>query len=179
MSRLRVAIQKSGRLSERSQELLKNCGLQFSRSKDKLFCFGENMPIDLLLVRDDDIPGLDAGLVGQPALPGLADQIERLRLRATSSLIERRDVLVAGLNQVRGVTCQSAPGAFYAFPNIQAFGLTSDQMANLILEKANVALLPGTSFGQYGEGYLRIVFANSLENIQRAVDRIGEALAGL
>jgi aspartate/methionine/tyrosine aminotransferase len=52
-------------------------------------------------------------------------------------------------------------------------------MANLILEKANVALLPGTSFGKYGEGYLRIVYANSLENIQAAIGRIGEVLSGL
>jgi aspartate/methionine/tyrosine aminotransferase len=92
---------------------------------------------------------------------------------------QRRDALIAGLNAIPGLTCRKPLGAFYAFPNIQAFGLTSNEMANLILEKANVALLPGTSFGQYGEGYLRIVFANSLENINRAVARIGEVLAGL
>ncbi len=56
MSRLRVAIQKSGRLSERSQEVLKSCGLKFARSKDKLFWYGQDFPVDLLLVRDDDIP---------------------------------------------------------------------------------------------------------------------------
>ena len=71
MSRLRVAIQKSGRLSEKSQELLKNCGLRFARSKDKLFWFGQDFPVDLLLVRDDDIPRLlldgvcDLGIVGE------------------------------------------------------------------------------------------------------------------
>ena len=58
MSRLRVAIQKSGRLSERSQEVLKSCGLKFARSKDKLFWYGQDFPVDLLLVRDDDIPRL-------------------------------------------------------------------------------------------------------------------------
>lgn len=92
---------------------------------------------------------------------------------------QRRDVLVAGLNAIPGITCRKPLGAFYAFPNIQALGISSNEMANLILEKANVALLPGTSFGRYGEGYLRIVFANSLQNINRAVDRIGEALAGI
>ena len=56
--RLRVAIQKSGRLSERSQDVLKNCGLRFARSKDKLFWYGQDFPVDLLLVRDDDIPSL-------------------------------------------------------------------------------------------------------------------------
>jgi ATP phosphoribosyltransferase len=71
MNRIRVAIQKSGRLSEKSQELLKNCGLRFSRSKDKLFWFGQDFPVDLLLVRDDDIPRLlldgvcDLGIVGE------------------------------------------------------------------------------------------------------------------
>jgi ATP phosphoribosyltransferase len=71
MSRLRVAIQKSGRLSERSQELLKNCGLRFARSKDKLFWYGQDFPVDLLLVRDDDIPRLlldgvcELGIVGE------------------------------------------------------------------------------------------------------------------
>jgi len=71
MSRLRVAIQKSGRLSERSQELLKNCGLRFAQSKDKLFWYGQDFPVDLLLVRDDDIPRLlldgvcELGIVGE------------------------------------------------------------------------------------------------------------------
>ena len=71
MSRLRVAIQKSGRLSERSQDLLKNCGLKFARSKDKLFWYGQDFPVDLLLVRDDDIPRLlldgvcELGIVGE------------------------------------------------------------------------------------------------------------------
>jgi ATP phosphoribosyltransferase len=70
-TRLRIAVQKSGRLSDASLDLLKRCGLQFSRSKDRLFCYGSNMPIDLLLVRDDDIPQLlmddvvDLGIVGQ------------------------------------------------------------------------------------------------------------------
>ena len=71
ITRLRVAIQKSGRLSERSLDLLKNCGLQFARSKDKLFWYGKDFPVDLLLVRDDDIPRLlldgvcDLGIVGE------------------------------------------------------------------------------------------------------------------
>ena len=71
MTRLRVAIQKSGRLSEHSLELLQNCGLQFARSKDKLFWYGRDFPVDLLLVRDDDIPRLlldgvcELGIVGE------------------------------------------------------------------------------------------------------------------
>jgi aspartate/methionine/tyrosine aminotransferase len=92
---------------------------------------------------------------------------------------KRRDVLIAGLNAIPGLSCTTPLGAFYAFPNIKSFGISSDEMANLILEKANVALLPGTSFGKYGEGYLRIVFANSLDNIKIALERIGNALSNL
>ncbi|MBN8481819.1 MAG: ATP phosphoribosyltransferase [Xanthomonadales bacterium] len=72
--RLRIAVQKSGRLSDASQELLARCGLEFRRSRDKLFCFGETLPIDLLLVRDDDVPGMiadgvcDLGIVGRNVL---------------------------------------------------------------------------------------------------------------
>ena len=68
--RIKIAVQKTGRLTEHSQDLLERCGLKLTKSKDRLFCYGENMPIDLLLVRDDDIPGLvsddvcDLGIVG-------------------------------------------------------------------------------------------------------------------
>jgi aspartate aminotransferase len=92
---------------------------------------------------------------------------------------QRRDGLISGLNSIPGLSCRKPMGAFYAFPNIKSFNLTSEEMANLILEKANVALLPGTSFGGYGEGYLRIVYANSLENIDSALERIGNLLSGL
>jgi len=92
---------------------------------------------------------------------------------------QRRDILVEGLNAIPGVSCRKPLGAFYAFPNITAFNLTSDEMANLLLEKANVALLPGTSFGKHGEGYLRIVYANSIQNIKEALERIGNVLSGL
>ena len=87
----------------------------------------------------------------------------------------RRDLLVDGLNQLPGVHCQKPQGAFYAFPNIRGTGKTSAELANLLLEHG-VAVLPGSAFGGYGEGYLRIVFANSLENIGRALERMQEAL---
>ncbi len=96
-----------------------------------------------------------------------------------ASYQKRRDVLVAGLNAIPGMHCRTPLGAIYAFPNVKSFSRGSDDLANLILEKANVALLPGTSFGSYGEGYLRIVFANSVENIQRALERIGAVLSDL
>jgi aspartate aminotransferase len=90
---------------------------------------------------------------------------------------QRRDVVVAALNAIPGVTCRTPRGAFYAFPNIKAFDLSSNEMANEILERANVALLPGTAFGKNGEGYLRISYANSLDNLRRATERIGALLS--
>ncbi len=84
-----------------------------------------------------------------------------------------------GLNDIPGVKCQNPPGAFYVFPNISGFGLSSKEMANYLLEECGVALLPGTAFGKYGEGYLRLCFANSTENIKKAIQLIRDALSKL
>jgi aspartate/methionine/tyrosine aminotransferase len=97
----------------------------------------------------------------------------------TTEYRRRRDVLVAGLNAIPGVRCRLPQGAFYAFPNIQAFGKTSSWLANYLLEEAGVAVLPGTAFGPGGEGYLRLCFANSMENIELALQRMSAALAKL
>jgi aspartate aminotransferase len=70
-------------------------------------------------------------------------------------------------------------GAFYAFPNVTSFGRSSTELADYLLEEAGVAVLPGTAFGQHGEGYLRLAYANSLENIEIAVDRMRVALSQL
>ena len=89
---------------------------------------------------------------------------------------KRRDLIVAGLNHLPGISCQNPKGAFYVFPNIKQLGKTSQQAADWILEEAGVALLPGNAFGKYGEGYLRLSYANSQENIQIALERMGEIL---
>jgi len=85
---------------------------------------------------------------------------------------KRRDVFADGLNKIPGITCLKPLGAFYLFPNISRTGLPSDDFANRLLDKAGVAALPGTAFGEYGEGYLRLSFANSLANIEAALERI-------
>jgi aspartate aminotransferase len=77
------------------------------------------------------------------------------------------------------VSCRTPQGAFYVFPNITAFRRTSDWLAEYLLDEAGVALLPGTSFGKYGEGYLRLCFANSLANIHKALERLAEGLGKL
>jgi aspartate aminotransferase len=92
---------------------------------------------------------------------------------------KRRDVFVDGLNQIPGITCMKPSGAFYLFPNISGTGLSSEKFANRLLNEAGVAALPGTAFGKYGEGYLRFSFANSLSNIESALQRIGNFVANM
>lgn len=91
----------------------------------------------------------------------------------------RREVIVSGLNSIKGITCKKPQGAFYVFPNVKSFGMESKKLADIILQKAGVAVLSGTAFGAYGEGYLRLSFANSVENIQKAVKRISDVVRTL
>jgi aspartate/methionine/tyrosine aminotransferase len=86
----------------------------------------------------------------------------------------RRDVFVAGLNQIKGFSCRMPKGAFYVFPNITKTGWKSKRLADALLEQAGVAALSGTAFGEFGEGYLRFSVANSQENLQQALDRIDQ-----
>jgi aspartate/methionine/tyrosine aminotransferase len=86
----------------------------------------------------------------------------------------RRDVFVAGLNTIKGFSCRLPKGAFYAFPNIAKTGWPSKKLADALLEQAGVACLSGTAFGAYGEGYLRFSVANSLENLNKALTKIGD-----
>ena len=83
------------------------------------------------------------------------------------------------MNSIDGVHCQTPPGAFYAFPNVRGLGRPSAELADMLLEDAGVALLPGTAFGVQGEGFLRLCYANSIENIEQAVERMRDALGGL
>ena len=99
--------------------------------------------------------------------------------RMVAAFRERRDAVVAGLRSIPGVTCVEPKGAFYVFPNITATGMPSKLFADSLLEKAGVAALSGTSFGAYGEGYVRLSYANSLENLRRAVERIDDFITGL
>ena len=89
----------------------------------------------------------------------------------------RRDILVDGLNAIPGITCKKSAGSFYAFPNIKAFGKTSQEFAEELLKNASVVTVPGSAFGDMGEGYLRLVFANSDENLKEAVRRIAAYVA--
>jgi len=88
---------------------------------------------------------------------------------------EKRDRIIKGLNSIPQFSCQAPKGAFYAFPNIVETGMTSQECADHLLYNAGVAVLPGTAFGPYGEGYLRFSYATTLENIDAAIERIKES----
>ena len=83
------------------------------------------------------------------------------------------------LNAIPGFRCQVPAGAFYAFPNVSALDRSADELADHFLEEAGVAVLPGTAFGRNGEGYLRLSYANSMENLDRALERLRQATADL
>ncbi|MGW7683158.1 pyridoxal phosphate-dependent aminotransferase [Kribbella sp. NPDC054772] len=104
------------------------------------------------------------------ALEGPWDDVDRM----LAAFRERRDVIVSGLNAVPGVSCVEPEGAFYAFPNITELGMPAATLSDRLLDEAGVACLPGTSFGAYGENYLRFSYANSVENIRKALDAFTE-----
>jgi len=91
----------------------------------------------------------------------------------------RRDIIVKGLNSIEGITCRTPLGAFYAFPNISGTGLSSSDFADTALNDYGVALLSGTAFGEYGDNYIRISFANSEENLIKAIDRLNDMIKKL
>jgi aspartate/methionine/tyrosine aminotransferase len=112
---------------------------------------------------------------GIEALKGPQEAVTRM----VASFRERREVIVEGLNSIEGLRTVKPQGAFYVFPNIEGVGMGSREFAGYLLKEAGVALLPGTAFGDYGEGFIRISYANSLENIRKALDRIAKAVARL
>lgn len=92
---------------------------------------------------------------------------------------KRRDVIVDGLNAIDGITCIKPLGSFYVFPNVTQLPLPCEELADYLMDEVGVALLPGTAFGKYGDGYLRLSYANSLDNIKDALSRIESAISKL
>src|SRR6202140_38251 len=108
-------------------------------------------------------------IAGVEALRGPQASVEAM----CAEFKKRRNVMVAGLNKIKGFSCRLPKGAFYVFPNIKGSGWTSKKLAEALLDDAGVAALSGTAFGDFGEGYLRFSVANSIENIEKALDRVG------
>ena len=109
-------------------------------------------------------------VAGIEALRGSQDVVDAMRAKFE----KRRDVMVAGLNKIKGFSCRLPKGAFYVFPNITKTRWPSKKLADALLDDAGVAGLSGTAFGNFGEGYLRFSVANSIENIEKALDRVND-----
>src|SRR6201993_4993809 len=109
------------------------------------------------------VAGIEAIRGDQSSVDHMRDEFQR-----------RRDAFVTGLNTIKGFSCRMPKGAFYVFPNITQTGWKSKPLANALLEEAGVACLSGTAFGDFGEGYLRFSVANSLENLNQALDQVND-----
>ncbi len=139
------------------------------------------MPVDLaqqitkLMVNSNSCTAAFTQMAGVEAITGpqeaVTDMVEAFR--------RRRDLIVAGLNDIPGFKCLMPKGAFYVFPNIEGTGRSSQELADYLLQEAGIALLSGTCFGEFGEGFLRLSYANSEENLLKALELIKEALARL
>jgi len=144
-----------------------------------LSCYGV-MPVALaehvtrLQINSNSCTSAHTQWAGVEALTGPQDAVGEM----VAAFRQRRDVIVDGLNNIPGIRCLKPSGAFYVFPDITGTGLTSKQMETYLLNDAGVATLAGTSFGAYGEGHIRLSYANSVANIEKALRRIRKALAG-
>lgn len=128
--------------------------------------------ISLLLTHSVGCTATFTQMAGVEALTASQEMVNAM----VSEFQCRRDRIVAGLNSITGIQCQVPQGAFYVFPNVKAFGMSSSELSRRLLDKAGVALLPGTGFGKFGEGYLRLSYTTSMDNIDRAIERISKVL---
>lgn len=131
--------------------------------------------IGKLMINSNSCTAAFTQMAGITALTG--DQGPSRRMVQTFR--QRRDRVVELLNQVDGVTCRLPQGAFYAFPNVKSFGKPARQIQDLLLNEADLAVLSGSAFGRFGEGYLRFSYAASLEHLEEGVRRMGAVLARL
>jgi aspartate/methionine/tyrosine aminotransferase len=109
---------------------------------------------------------------GVEALNGPADEYKRM----VDEFDRRRKMVCQCLTDMRGVKLVEPKGAFYVFPNIEELGVSSEKLTWYLLDQAKIAVVPGTTLGDHAEGYIRISYANSYENLQKAMDRMSEAL---
>jgi aspartate aminotransferase len=126
--------------------------------------------ITRLMINSNSCTASFTQIAGIEALRGDQTSVDHM----CAEFKHRRDVFVAGLNKIKGFSCRMPKGAFYVFPNITKTGWKSKPLADALLEQAGVAALSGTAFGEFGEGYLRFSVANSLENLQQALERIDQ-----
>jgi aspartate aminotransferase len=129
-------------------------------------------PVTRLMTNSVSCTSVFSQIAAIAALEGPQDSVGAMMVEFT----KRRDLVVEGLNSLPGISCPIPEGAFYAFPNIRGTGMSSQGFADKALYEAGVALLAGTAFGQFGDGYIRISFANSQENLREAIERLRKIL---
>ena len=129
-------------------------------------------PATMLMTNSVSCTSVAVQMAGIAALEGPQDSVGAMM----EEFRVRRDLVVSGMNSLPGVTCEVPLGAFYAFPNVSRTGMSSSEFAERAMVDAGVALLSGTAFGEYGDGYVRISFANSQENLSKAIASLGEML---
>jgi aspartate/methionine/tyrosine aminotransferase len=132
------------------------------------------LAVGKLMVNSTSCTATFTQIAGVEALKGSQEPVEHMK----EEFQRRRDAFCAGLNQVPGWKCEIPGGAFYAFANIKATGMSSKELADRLLMEAGVACLDGAGFGEYGKGYLRFSYANSMENLMEALRRIQGWYAG-
>jgi len=128
-----------------------------------------------LMINSNSCTSAFTQMAGIEALRGPQDEAEKM----VAEFKRRREVIVDGLNKIKGFSCKKPHGAFYVFPNIKKTGKKGKELSDYLLNTAGVATLSGTAFGAYGEGHLRLSFANSIENIKAALNRTREAVEKL
>ena len=128
--------------------------------------------VNKLMVNSNSCTASFTQRAGMAALDGPQDHVECM----VAEFRRRRDAFCAGLNTIRGFRCPIPGGAFYAFPNVAGTGMGSKELADRLLDEAGVACLNGGSFGEFGAGYIRFSYANSLENLMEAVHRMRNLL---
>ncbi len=129
--------------------------------------------MDLLLTHSVGCPAHFTQIAALEALRGPQDRVTEV----VQEYQARRDLLVDGLISIPGITCQKPQGAFYVFPNVKAFGMKSNDLADYLLDEAGIAVLPGTSFGDNGEGYLRLSYSTSRETLLAGLEGLRTALS--
>ena len=128
--------------------------------------------VNQLMINSNSCTCTFTQMAGLAALTGPQDSVTKM----VAEFKKRRDAIVDGLNAIEGISCKKPLGAFYVFPNVTQIPMHCDDLADYLLDEAGVALLPGTAFGEYGEGYLRLSYVNSLENIKEALERMEKAI---
>ena len=131
--------------------------------------------VERLMINSNSCTATFSQDAGVAALEGPTREVDAM----VAEFKKRRDIVVAGLNQINGVSCILPKGAFYVFPNVSRVPMSTRDLASLLLNEAGVAVLSGTAFGKYGEGYLRLSYANSVENLNEGLRRMKKAIEGL